>query len=239
MLNIIVCDDDSCFLNRLVEKITAYFRQKEIPFQIASYCSGEALLCKNEENRFDIAFLDISMETVDGIETAHRLRKINKNICIVFVTGYMDYVLEGYKVGALRYLVKDSLDSSFEECMEAVLRRFHISTEEICLEFIENRAYLNAEDICLVESRGHKLVFLSAHDQSVIGTMNRKLTDMEGLLNRHGFLRIHQSYLVNMGYIVKISGYCLELQQGITLNVPKNRYPYVKREYALYRGDNL
>jgi len=135
--------------------------------------------------------------------------------------------------------VKDSLDSSFEECMEAVLRRFHISTEEICLEFIENRAYLNAEDICLVESRGHKLVFLSAHDQSVIGTMNRKLTDMEGLLNRHGFLRIHQSYLVNMGYIVKISGYCLELQQGITLNVPKNRYPYVKREYALYRGDNL
>lgn len=72
MLNIIVCDDDSCFLNRLVEKITAYFRQKEIPFQIASYCSGEALLCKNEENRFEIAFLDISMETFDGIETAYR-----------------------------------------------------------------------------------------------------------------------------------------------------------------------
>ena len=43
-------------------------------------------------------------------------RDRNRKICIVFVTGYMDYVLEGYKVGAFRYLVKDSLEISFEEC---------------------------------------------------------------------------------------------------------------------------
>lgn len=238
MLNVVVCDDEEYFLKRLTEKITAYLTEREITFQLASFCSGEALF-QEGKGLYDIAFLDISMDRVNGIETAQHLRKINKKICIIFVTGYMDYVLEGYKVGALRYLVKDSLESSFEECMEAVLQRFHIDTDEICLEFREKKSYLNAEEICLVESRGHKLFFLSARDQSTLGTMNKKLAEVEGLLRGYGFLRIHQSFLVNMRFIVKISSYCLQLQQGITLPVPKKRYPYVKSEYATYLGDSL
>lgn len=121
---------------------------------------------------------------------------------------------------------------------DAVLQRFHLETEKILLEFLEKKMYLNAEEICLVESKGHKLIFLSAYDQSVLGTMYNKLTDMEGLLGKYGFLRAHQSYLVNMRYIVKISSYCLQLRQNITLRVPRNRYQYVKREYAMYLGNN-
>ena len=155
------------------------------------------------------------------------------------MTGYMDYVLEGYKVGAFRYLVKDSLEISFEECMEAVLKKFHIDTDEICLEFTDRKRYLKADEICLVESRGHKLLFLAVDGKHVIGTMNRKLTDVEGLLGGHGFLRVHQSYMVNMKYIVNIASYRLELEPDIILHVPRNRYPYVKREYAIYKGDSL
>lgn len=239
MLNVAVCDDEEFFLYRLIGKISVYLSEKEIPFQIASFCSGEALVEQNEDKLFDIAFLDISKDEINGIETAQHLRQRNKKICIIFVTGFMDDVLEGYKVGALRYLVKNSLDSRFEECMDAVLQRFHIETEEIFLEFIEKKIYLNAEKICLVESKGHKLIFLSAYDQSVLGTMYNKLTDMEGLLSKYGFLRVHQSYLVNMRYIVKISSYCLQLRQNITLRVPRSRYQYVKREYAMYLGDCL
>lgn len=239
MLNIVVCDDEKNFLDRLVKKIAVYLEEKDISFQMDFFCSGEELFQNSEKEGVDIAFLDISMDKLNGIETACRLRKINKKICIIFVTGYMDYVLEGYKAGALRYLVKDSLESSFDECMEAVLQKFHIDTEEICLEFIEGKTYLKVEEICLVESRGHKIIFLSADGQSVAGTMNRKLSDMENVLREYGFLRVHQSYLVNMRYIVKISSYRLELQQKITLHVPKNRYQYVKREYAVYQGDSL
>lgn len=239
MLNILICDDEKPFLDKLANKITVYLESREIPFQMAAFCSGEDLLKHSEKEPFDIAFLDISMDTVNGIETARYLRDRNQRICIVFVTGYMDYVLEGYKVGALRYLVKDSLDLNFEECMEAVLKKFHIDTDEICLEFTNEKRYLKADEICLVESRGHKLLFLSAGDKHVIGTMNRKLTEVEDLLGGYGFLRVHQSYMVNMKYIVSIASYRLELEPDITLRVPKNRYPYVKREYAIYKGDSL
>ena len=239
MLNILICDDEKPFLDRLANKITVYLENREIPFQMAAFCSGEELLKHNEDRLFDIAFLDISMNAVSGMDAAEYLRDRNRKICIVFVTGYMDYVLEGYKVGAFRYLVKDSLEISFEECMEAVLKKFHIDTDEICLEFTDETRYLKADEICLVESRGHKLLFLAASDQRVIGTMNRKLSEMESLLGRYGFLRVHQSYMVNMRYIVNIVSYRLEMQQKITLRIPKNRYQYVKREYAFYKGDRL
>ena len=239
MLNILICDDEKPFLDRLANKITVYLENREIPFQMAAFCSGEELLKHNEDRLFDIAFLDISMNAVSGMDAAEYLRDRNRKICIVFVTGYMDYVLEGYKVGPFRYLVKDSLEISFEECMEAVLKKFHIDTDEICLEFTDRKLYLKADEICLVESRGHKLLFLAVDGKHVIGTMNRKLTDVEGLLGGHGFLRVHQSYMVNMKYIVNIASYRLELEPDIILHVPRNRYPYVKREYAIYKGDSL
>lgn len=239
MLNILICDDEKPFLDKLANKITVYLETREIPFQMAAFCSGEELLKHREEEPFDIAFLDISMNAVSGMEAAEYLRDRNQRICIVFVTGYMEYVLEGYKVGALRYLVKDSLEASFEECMKALLKKFHIDTDEICLEFTNEKRYLKADEICLVESRGHKLLFLSAGDKHIIGTMNRKLTEVEDLLGGYGFLRVHQSYMVNMKYIVSIASYRLELEPDITLRVPKNRYPYVKREYAIYKGDSL
>ena len=156
MLNILICDDEKPFLDRLANKITVYLENREIPFQMAAFCSGEELLKHNEDRLFDIAFLDISMNAVSGMDAAEYLRDRNRKICIVFVTGYMDYVLEGYKVGAFRYLVKDSLEISFEECMEAVLKKFHIDTDEICLEFTDRKLYLKADEICLVESRGRQ-----------------------------------------------------------------------------------
>lgn len=238
MLKIVICDDEAFFLEQLTEKISSYLKEKEIPFQISTFHSGEQLQQDSRDELFDIAFLDISMEAVNGIDAAHYLRTVNQRICIIFVTGYMDYVLEGYKVGAFRYLLKDTLDTSFLECMEGVLQKFYINTE-FCLELNGRNTYLKAEDICLVESRGHRLFFLSAHDQSIIASKTMKLADIEQILKGYGFLRVHQSFLVNMKYITKISGYRLELEQKITLNVPKNRYQYVKQEYAFYRGDSL
>lgn len=239
MIKIVICDDEEFFLKKLSDKITAYLEERELLFQITSFRSGEELLQNSKKEFYDFAFLDISMGAANGIDIAHRLKSINKNLCIVFVTGYIDYVLDGYKVGALRYLVKDSLDSSFSECMEAMLKKLHIDTAELCFCFNNTKTYLKAEEICFVESRGHRLLFVSAKDRSILGTVNGKLTETEKLLEEHGFLRIHQSFLVNMRYITKISGYRLELEQKITLPVPKSRYKYVKNEYAFYRGDCL
>lgn len=67
MLNVVVCDDEEYFLNRLTEKITAYLTEREIAFKLAFFYSGEALF-QEGEGLYDIAFLDISMDWVNGLE---------------------------------------------------------------------------------------------------------------------------------------------------------------------------
>ena len=65
------------------------------------------------------------MEEIDGIETAKEIRKITKDVFIVFVTAFITYALEGYKVDAVRYLIKDheSLEKAMTECMDTILEK--------------------------------------------------------------------------------------------------------------------
>lgn len=66
--------------------------------------------------------MDINMEEMDGIDTAKRIRQFHSDTCIVFVTAFISYALEGYKVNAVRYLMKDTLEAALPECMDAILK---------------------------------------------------------------------------------------------------------------------
>lgn len=237
MLQVAVCDDDKLFMEELTGKIFRYFQEKKIDYNIRGFSSGEDLLGSVRDTVPDVVFLDISMEGINGIETAGRLREKNRGICIIFVTGYMNYVLEGYKVGALRYLIKEQFDDSFEECMEAVLKQFHLHRDQLCFSFLGGNVYLTPDEISLVESRGHRLFFYGLQGR-LLGQMQDKLDNVEAVLSRYRFLRAHKSYLVNMKYITEINHYRLYMDGGMELSVPKTRYPAVRTEYALYKGEN-
>lgn len=236
MLQVAVCDDDKIFRDNFINKVCDYFQRRKIDYNIQCFSSGENLLRTAEESILDVVFLDISMSG-NGIETARHLRENNKNICIIFVTGYMNYVLEGYKVGAFRYLVKQQIDDSFEECMEAVLKQFHLYIDQICFSFLSGDVYLTPNDISLVESKGHSVLVYGLQGK-LLGQMKNKLDNLEIILKKYDFLRVHKSYLVNMKYITEINHYRLYLNNGTELSVPKTRYSYVKTEYALYKGEN-
>lgn len=108
MMKIAICDDEKEFRDLIRVYIEDYLDTKEILYTIDTFDSGEMFLCEGEsipEN--SIIFLDINMEGMDGITTAKKIRERGINSYIVFVTAYIDYSLEGYKVGAVRYLLKN------------------------------------------------------------------------------------------------------------------------------------
>ena len=108
MLSIAICDDEEYF--RITEKqlILKYMAGKNCECMIDMYESGKELLAlKSAISQYHIIFLDVNMEEIDGIETAKEIRKITKDVFIVFVTAFITYALEGYKVDAVRYLIKD------------------------------------------------------------------------------------------------------------------------------------
>ncbi len=95
--------------------------------------------------------------------------------------------------------------------------------------FVEGKTVLAVERIIYIETDRHRNLF---HTERETYSIYRKLGELEKLLEPYGFLRVHQSFLVNMRFVDKISSYVLYLKDGMEISVPKSRYPYVKEKFA-------
>ena len=107
MLRIAICDDDRNARDALriqLEKILIEDNE-EIVYEFSSGTNAASWLA-NHPSEIDLLFLDMEMKGLNGTETAERIRTFDEQLVIVFVTGYSDYVFDGYRVGALDYLMK-------------------------------------------------------------------------------------------------------------------------------------
>ena len=104
MLRIAICDDEKLFRENIKKYVLKYLSEKDISSEIDMFNSGKELLGLGTDLLgYNIIFLDINMDEIDGIMTAHKIREYSMGIYIVFVTAYVNYSLEGYKVDATRY----------------------------------------------------------------------------------------------------------------------------------------
>ncbi len=235
MLQIAICDDEQFYREKIKYLLEEYLQAKGMLYTLHLFLSGEDFLEQCENNvRFDIVFLDISMEEVDGIQAAQRIRSFHSDTYIVFVTAFIDYALEGYKVNAVRYLMKDTLEIALEECMNAILQKMQVA--RVTFSFLEGEKRLYTDNILYVESRGHKSIFHYMESEMVSYQIYDKLDSVERNLEGYGFLRIHKSYLVNMKHIRKISNYIVSLDTGEELHVPRLRFQAVKEGFVTYKG---
>lgn len=229
-----VCDD--CYEDRkkIKKLIEEYGRQKGHEIEVTEYSSGmEVCSDMNRLKAYTVIFLDINMEKTDGLMTAKKIKDIYPELPIVLVTAFLNYVLEGYKVKASRFLVKDDLEITLPECLHEIVEELRNKKQKVTFAFVEGNVELEAQKIIYVETERHKNIF---HTTDVTYGLYRKLDEIETELAPYGFLRVHQSFLVNMRYVEKISSYVLRLITGTEISVPKSRYPDVKKKYAAYKG---
>ncbi len=235
MLQMAICDDEQFYCDRIKSLLEQYLRRNELSYEIHVFLSGKEFLesCGNGL-KFDIVFLDINMEELDGIQTAERIRSYHSDTYIVFVTAFIDYALEGYKVNAVRYLMKDNLEGALQECMRAILQKMQVA--QVSFAFLEGEKRLYTDNILFVESRGHKSIFHYMENGDTAYQIYDKLDAIEKKLITYGFLRIHKSYLVNMKHIRRISNYIVFLDTGGELPVPRPRFQAVKEAFVAYKG---
>lgn len=114
------------------------------------------------------------------------------------------------------------------------MKEIRRESQTVQFQFVEGETTLKVDDIIYIETNKHKNLF---YTKNGIYSIYRKLNQIEEDLSGMDFVRIHQSFLVNMRYVEKISSYIMRLTTGVELSVPKSRYQHVKREYALYKGE--
>lgn len=241
MFRIAICDDEDYFRQDLQELVSDYMTDQGYTFQIDTFSSGEKFISLGMEMmNYTIVFLDINMNEVNGVTVAKEIRKISRETYIVFVTAYVDYVLEGYKVDVIRYLLKDnsSIQNAVRECIDAIVEKMDYIVVKKEFNFHEGgRKAVSLERLLYIESKLHKLEFHVMEDSIKIYTMYATLNDIEKELDSIGFIRVHQSFLVNLKYVINVLRYKAILSNGEELVIPKARYKEVKDSFIAYQGE--
>lgn len=240
MLQIAICDDEKWFLSQEKEWISQYMNHAGYQFSIDAYASGSEFLAMGDEvSKYDIMFLDVNMEEIDGLEMARKIREYTKEAYIVFVTAFITYALEGYKVDAVRYILKDdvSLEKAIAECLDAIIDKMRYIEHKHTFEFQEGRRTLFSDEIIYIESNLHKLEFHLAGEKSGKYTMYGRLDNIEKMLQDASFCRVHKSYLVNLRYVEKVERYLAKLSTGDTVSISQPRYNQVRERFICYRGE--
>ena len=239
MLKIAVCDDEEIFADRIKKLLEKQLINKGIEHKVDVYSSGIELAKLGDAiSEYRIVFLDIDMEGMNGIQTAEVIRTYSDDIYIAFVTAYINYAPEGYRCNAIRYILKnsDQLAASIYECMDAILDKISSSHKTKTIDFCGGSCEVLVNQIMYIESNKHKLLFhiigKDPEDYSIYSTLN----DVEKEYIEEDFLRVHQSYMVNMKYISKLVRYYVILENGERISIPKGRYREVADSYIAYRG---
>ncbi|MBQ6164377.1 MAG: response regulator transcription factor [Clostridia bacterium] len=229
-LKIAICDDEKPTLDLLDRKTRDLLARKDLDANIRLFTGGAELAREYETDAhpFDVILLDIKMDGPDGIETAKRIREKDDGVYIVFITSSAEYVFRGYEVKAFRYLMKTELEYGFDRVLSDTIREISDSAQTFfTFQFGNEKMKLDPRLINYFESS--KRVVRIALDRENYKTY-AKLDDIEPQLGGM-FVRCHQSYLVNVSRIEKLSPTEILLKNGETLPVSKKHRKAVGDAY--------
>ena len=240
MLKIAVCDDEEYYLRKIAESLRKEFAKKSIcDYLMEEYTSGVELLKADNLPFYDIIFLDINMPGENGMRTAEKIREIRPEVILVFITAFVDYAVEGYKAEAIRFLLKDMLEHSLPECVDAIARKLSLQTCKVKCNEKGREKEIPVSWICFIESKAHKLLFHLAGAGAEKYSKYGKLDHMADILSEYGFLRIHKSFLVNIKNVDEIVNYTVRLKDGRQLPIPREKFGQIKERYYEMMGDML
>lgn len=187
-MHILVCDDDAAFSAKVAEYAATYFEAHEIPVQ-ATVCSDpEQVLAIPDLELYRIAFLDVDMPQVNGIALGGQLRHRNPDICLVYVSAYLAFALDGYKVNAYRYILKRDVAKQLPGCLEDIYASMmQAGTKTLTVHHNRENIRIPLDQIYYLESEGRVINVYGDIAREHFCTFYGKLKELPPILARNGF----------------------------------------------------
>lgn len=237
MLRIALCDDEANARDALrieLEKIL-FEDTEEIVYEFSSGTLAASWL-KKHPGEIDLLFLDVEMNGLNGMETAGKIRQYDSRLMIVFVTGYNDYVFDGYHVGALDYILKPVSTQKLRELLMRVRSKMESEkSQTFLLKNLSGTWRFCLCDILYFYSDRRQVFLVTEHGEY---SFYAKLDEVEAQLAPR-FIRIHQRYLVNPARVDHIGSEALTLGGSQLPCSRKYRESAMRRIARLMVGGNL
>ncbi len=228
MIKIAVVDDEQIILNSIHKKIEKILYDLNTEFEMQDFTNGKTALKEITEKGFDIIFLDIDMPDVSGMTIAKKIRMQEENIEIVFITNKDELVYDAIKVFPFRFIRKSRFDEEIQEALKEFITKLNNRKTVYVFSTSNGEKTVQPVRVRYIEVSSHKL---SIHLLNESFVANGNLKDIEELFYTYGFIKIHQSFLVNFRFINYIKRDEVILDNGTTLPLSRSRYEKTKFEY--------
>lgn len=233
-IEIVLVDDEQLQLDYMQKLVQQAAASLAIQIEVHQYLSGEAFLFALEDYpNWQLAFLDIEMAELNGMEVAHIVREKAPDLELVFATAYAEYAIEGYAVQALDYLLKPISLEKVTRVLTRFLEEQPTEAIYIIVELDGQPIRINLDDLIYAEANvGEVKLVLS--DQTL--SLKMSLTDFEKKLDDR-FVSTHRSYLVNLQYVSRLLKTDVALNNGEMVPLSRRRAKEVQAAFiAYYRG---
>ena len=214
MIRIAIAEDEKEHADALAEHVQRYARETDTPVDITRFDNAVNML-ENYKAAYDLIFLDIKMPYMNGMDAAHRLRELDNDVMLIFVTSMRQYALEGYSVNAFDFIVKPVTYADFQLKMQRTFKKLKAADDknEILLSTEKGIIKLKPSDIRYVETDGHNIIYrlTGAGGGTNDIVQYSSLKAAEARLEKYGFARCNSCYLVNLRYVKAVKGFTVDV----------------------------
>ena len=219
-----ICDDrqeDREYVRQLTAR---WAQQRGNQVEMTEFCSAEQFLFSCPQPDFDLLLLDIEMGEMDGVSLAKQVRRTNELMQIVFITGYSDYITEGYEVAALHYLMKPVKEEKLFVVLDRAVERLHKNTKVLTLETSEEMVRVPLYQVSALEVQRNYVTVHARQDY----TVKKSLSELMEQLDER-FFRVGRSAVVNLNDISRVTRSDIYLTDGRSIPLPRGAYDKLNR----------
>ena len=205
MIRIAMVEDEAAVREQLQGYLQRYTRQYGTEFAVTEFSDGMEILDAYRPV-YDIVLLDVEMKHLDGMETARRIRELDRDVVLLFITNMAQYAIKGYAVGALDYVLKPVPYFAFSQQLQKAEEKLRRRARHYLAVPVEGGLRrLDTAQIYYMESEGHRVHFYTEEGEfsapGALKTFEEKLADLP-------FARCNSGYLVNLAQVKSV-------QQGL------------------------
>lgn len=226
-----ICDEDSFFTEEIRSRLCGFFTGIQC-FESSGFTSAERLIeYFRDGGHLDILFICVELTGINGIEAAEIIRALSPRTIIIFVSAHADNVSDAFITAGLHFMVKPVENNEFFLVLGRAMKQYRDVNASIVLKWESTRSKIQIDKISFVEGyRRHLTVHTADGEYEAVG----KISEMQEILSPHGFVRVHQGFIVSMGYIKSFGMNEIELTDGSRIPVSVR-----KRQDALKLYDNF
>ncbi len=225
LYRVAICDDNQRDAEYVLSLLTNWAKKNQIAIGAECFPSAESFLFHYAEDKtYDILLLDIEMGKMDGVTMAREIRRDNQTVQIVFITGYSDYISEGYEVAALHYLMKPVKEEKLCSVLDRAAEK--LSKNEKVLNFVIGGEMVRVPiyQIRYADVFGN---YVTIHALSDV-TVKMTLGELEKQLDER-FYRVGRSTIINLTQISRVTKTEIKLSDGTAIPLPRGAYEGINR----------